>query len=124
MINVTTRIAVKIKNLPPFEFDWNDTKPQKPRNSLTVDDILPSVADGDHLFKRAVQYVMYFLTLHFSSLKNLKVATGKPVTHSEKSIIVPMPLLNRDEKFTDESISILRDYMHECNFEGDFQVIF
>ena len=76
MINVTTRIAVKVKNLPPFEFDWNDTRPQKPCSSLTVDDVLPCVADGDHLFKQAVQYVMHFLTQHFQSLKNLKVVNG------------------------------------------------
>lgn len=123
MINVTTRIAVQIRNLPPFDFDWGDTMAQKPRESLTVDDILPSEADGEELFQRAVRYVMGFLIKNFSSLKHMKQrAADRPERHPIQSMIVPMPLLPRDEKYTDETICILLDFMKDCNLTGDPQV--
>ena len=124
MVNVTTRIAVRIKHLPPFDFDWGDTTPQKPRDRLTVDDVLPSKSDGDQLFQRAVKYVMEFLVHHFSSLKDLKLATDECAPCPEKSTVVPMPLLQRDEKYIDETINILHDYIHDCNFIGHSQVRF
>ena len=89
---------------------------------MTVDDVLPSEADGDLLFQRAVKYVKHFLVHHFSSLKHLKLGFDKHVSPTEKSTIVPMPLLNRDEKYTDETIHILHDYVQDCGFAGDFQV--
>ena len=46
MLNLTSRLAVKIKNLPDFEFDWADTTPQRPRTSLNVEDFLPSEVDA------------------------------------------------------------------------------
>ena len=48
MTNVTTSIAVKVTNLPPFEFSWADTKPQKPWSSLIVP--LSLTLDGKLLF--------------------------------------------------------------------------
>lgn len=42
MLNVTTRLAVSIRNIPPWDFDWIDTTPQKHWRDLTVDDLLPS----------------------------------------------------------------------------------
>ena len=122
MVNVTTRIAVKIKNLPPFDFNWDSTTPQKPRGSVTVDDVLPSEADGETLFHRVVNFVKHFLVKHFQSLKHLKVEGDTCALSTEKSTIVPMPLINRDEKYTDETIRILHDYVKDCGFVGDFQV--
>lgn len=121
MTNVTTRIAVKITNLPPFEFSWADTKPQKPWSSLIVDDVLPSSLDGKLLFERAVEYVMQFLNENFRALKKV------PLRHSnssppKKSTVIPMPVLLRDEKYIDETIQILHDYKRECDLTGDPEV--
>lgn len=87
---------------------------------MTVDDVLPSEADGDLLFQRAVKYVKHFLVHHFSSLKHLQLGFDKHISPTEKSTIVPMPLINRDEKYTDETIRILHDYVQDCGFAGDF----
>ena len=46
MLTLTARLAVKIKHLPDFEFDWADNTPQRPRASLKVEDFLPSEADA------------------------------------------------------------------------------
>ena len=75
MTNVTTRIAVKISNLPPFEFRWDDSTPQKLRSSLVLDVVLPSLSDGSQLFERAMKYVIGFLLRHFPSLKDQKYST-------------------------------------------------
>jgi hypothetical protein len=53
MINVTTRIAVEITNLPTFELSWDDITPQMPLSSLSIDDLLPSAEDGRRLYDRA-----------------------------------------------------------------------
>ena len=74
----------------------------------TVDDLVPSSADGRELFDRACKYVARFLVEHFDSLKDLQkllphhTATGR--TH--KSVVVLMRILERDEKYTDETIAI------------------
>ena len=52
-LNLTSRLAVKIKNLPGFEFDWADTTPQRLWTSLNVEDILPSKADATVLHQQA-----------------------------------------------------------------------
>lgn len=120
MTNVTTRIAVKVNHLPPFEFSWADTTPQKPWSGLIVDDVLPSSHDGKQLFERMVEYVMQFFVENFPALKDLKKV---PLRHSnscppKKSTVTPMPVLLRDEKYTDETIQILHDYRRECDMVG------
>ena len=39
MSNLTTRLAINIRYLPDFDFNWSDCTPQKPRSSLTIDDL-------------------------------------------------------------------------------------
>ena len=72
MLNTTTRLAVSIRNLPPWEFSWDDTTPQKSRHELTVEDILPGPDDGAQFFDRAVAYTMEILVETFPSLKDLE----------------------------------------------------
>ena len=60
MCNVTTWLAIEIDVLPPYNFSWEDCTPQKMRNNLTLDDILPNVEDGRILIQRAVQYTTNF----------------------------------------------------------------
>ena len=123
MLNVTTRLAVSIRNLPPWEFSWNDSAPQKHRHDLTVDDLLPSKDDGQALFERAVLYIMQLIVETFPSLASLKKFLSSPeVPRPEKSIVVPQKVLFRDEKYTDENIQILRQYIHDCKFTGNPQV--
>ena len=85
---------------------------------------MPSSADRKELFDRACKYVSMFLVEQFDSLKDLQkflphnTATG----HTNKSVVVPMKMLERDEKYTDETIKILQDYRTECSFKGEAQV--
>ena len=103
MRNTTTRIAVEIKNLPGYEFDWNDHTPQCPVESLTEDDILPSENDGIIIYNRMVAYVKKFLIDTLDSLEHLRSNNHAPEAHGQKSVVIPMKLLFRDEKYTDEN---------------------
>lgn len=75
MLNVTARLAVQIENLPNWDFDWDDIRPQCSRNSLSCDHFLPSTHDADVLNEAAVQYVMEFLVEEFDCLRALKLVT-------------------------------------------------
>jgi hypothetical protein len=79
-----------------------------------LDVVLPSLSDGSQLFERAMKYVIGFLLRHFPSLKDLKslVHQESPSKPQEKSTIIPMAVLQRDEKYTEETIKILHD---ECD---------
>lgn len=124
MLNVTSRLAVKIKNLPEFDFSWDDTTPQRPRSSLTVDDFLPSENDAMILKQRAVEYMMGFLVETFSSLKHLEefVPESMSIHPITKSEVVPMKLLYKDEKYKSETIEILSQLMSDANLRGNHQV--
>ena len=81
MLNLTSRLAVKIKNLPAFEFDWADTTPRL-WTFLNVDDFLPSEANATVLHQRAVHYMVEFLVGTFSNLKHLAVCSWTRVDSS------------------------------------------
>ena len=112
MLNVTTRLAVSIRNKPPWEFNWDDTTPQKQRHDLTVDD-LPNAEDGQAFFDRAVLYTVQLITASLASLK--KFLAPPNTTLPQKSVVIPQKVLFRDEKYTDENIKILRQYIKDCN---------
>ena len=123
MLNVTTRLAVSIRNIPPWDFEWNDTTPQKHRRDLTVDDLLPNEEDGQALFEKAVLHTMQVITENFPSIGSLKKFLPSPeITCPHKSVVVPQKVLFRDEKYTDENIQILRQYIKDCKFTGNPQV--
>lgn len=46
MLNITSRLAVNIRYVPDWEFDWSDTSPQRSRESLTISDFMLSESDG------------------------------------------------------------------------------
>lgn len=78
MVNMTSRLAVKIKNVPPGSVDWSDK---------TLQDITPNEEDGEVMSKRATAYIMRFLVGTFKALKHLKKLVSKqhsphPVTGS------------------------------------------
>ena len=72
MMNVTSRLAVRIRYLPDFPFEWSDTQPQHSRQSLTINDFLPSKNDSLQLQQQATRYLMEFLVDSFSDLAPLR----------------------------------------------------
>lgn len=123
MLNTTTRLAVEMVNPPPWEFSWSDSTPQKDRKELTADDILPNSSDGQELFSRAVKYTMRLLVEAFSSFASLaSCIPTENVQAPQKAEIVPMKLLFKDEKHTDETIQILLQYIQDCALKGTPQV--
>ena len=124
MLNLTSRLAIKIKNLPSFEFDWADTTPQRLRTSLNVDDFLPSEADATVLHQQTVHYMMGFLMETFSNLKHLAEFVPEPesIHPVTKSQVDPMKILYKDEKYKSQTIDILTQLMSDTNLSGQHQV--
>ena len=124
MMNVTARLAVKIRYLPDFEFDWSDCSPQRSRQDIVIDDLLPSVEDSKILYQRALDLTKEFIVSHFDVLSDLKqFLPSKPVDHPVvKSEVIPMKMLMKDEKYTTESIDILIQIFNDAGFTGDHQV--
>ena len=124
MLNITARLAVRLENLPDFEFDWNDTTPQRSRQSLGVADILPSEDDALQLQQRAVDFMMRFLVKELRDLATLKkYLPPKLILHPvRKSEVVPMKVLFKDEKYISETIDILSQLMEDACLTGNCQV--
>ena len=122
MLDVTARLAVDIRYLPP-SLEFTNT-PQKSRNSLTIDDLLLSSEDGKVLVKRAVRYVMEFLVTYFKDLASMaNLVPQEECPHPvQKSTVVPMKILMKDEKYTDDTIDILRQLVIDATLSGDAQV--
>ena len=76
MMNVTARLATRIRYMPDFPFDWSDS--QRQCQSLTADDYLPSTEDASAIEESGVQYLMGFLADNFDDLTidNIDYVTG------------------------------------------------
>lgn len=124
MLNVTARLAVHVENLPDWDVDWSDNKPQRSRSSLSIDDFLPNSEDADSLNVMAVQYVMELLVQEFDCLKKLEhlVPGRKSPQPTRPATVAPMCILYRDEKYKDETIEILRELMTDAKLSGTPQV--
>ena len=98
MMNLTSRLAVRIKYLPDWKFDWEDKKPQRSRESLTISHFLPSEQEFGELKKRA-DYIASFLVQEYKSLQQLHqfVHEQTPIHPPSKSEFVPMEVLFKDE---------------------------
>ena len=68
MLNITARLAIKLRYLPSGEFDWSDNQPQASRESLTLEDFLPDEEDSTAFTEQAVEYTMRFLASEFPGL--------------------------------------------------------
>lgn len=123
MKNLTARLAVRIDNIPD-DINLEDGQPQGHRQDLTVDDILPSSEDGKVVYERAVRYIMGILVTEFESLSHLKhlVPQEKPPHPVVKSTVVPMRILFKDEKYTDENVDILYKIADDAALTGSPQV--
>jgi hypothetical protein len=96
MENTTSRLAVRIAKLPPFEFQWNDTTSQWPRSELDETDILPSEADGAALYARMIEFMMSFMVKELVSLSDLAQFVTSDTCSSpsvQKSEVIPLKLL-------------------------------
>ena len=124
MMNVTSRLAVKIRYLPDFEFSWSDNTPQRSHDSITIEDISPSEEDAKALKEHAIRYIMGFLVTSFTSLSKLAefIPAVEPLHPVEKSEVVPMKLLLKDEKYKSETIDILFQLYEDAGLSGDPQV--
>ena len=124
MLNLTARLAIRMQNLPDWDFDWSCTSPQRSRSSLTSEDFLPSADDGVQLKERAVLYMMETLVNEFPTLSHLKkfVPPRKSPHPTLKAEVVPMKILFHDEKYKAENIEILTDFMNTADLQGDKQV--
>ena len=58
MMNVTSRLAIKVRHLPDFEFNWSDCSPQRSREDIVIDDLLPSVKDSKILHLQALDFTV------------------------------------------------------------------
>ena len=125
MLNAASRLAVDIQHLPDWEVDWDDTKPQRSRKGVQLQDVLPSEADGEEFHWRAVHFVMQLLVTEFDSLSDLKrhVHPEEPLFPATKTNVVPMRLLFRDENYTSENVEILKETAKDANLHGNPQVI-
>ena len=85
MVNMTSRLAIKIKNLPPGSVFWSDKSPQGSRSSLKAEDIIPN-EDGEVMSKRATVYIMRFLVGTFKGLKHLENLVPKKHSSSSEQV--------------------------------------
>ena len=124
MLNVTSRLAVKVKYLPDGIVDWSDTSPQRSRSTLTINDLVPNEADGEEMYIRAVKYMMRFMATHFRAFSQFKVqvpplTSPHPVT---KSQVAQLKILDKDEKYTNINIDILECFKSDAQFSCNPQV--
>ena len=105
MTNLTSRLAIKIRYLPDFDFSWSDSTPQQPRSSLTTDDFLPNELDAAILKELPDE-------VSCGDIPNLKhlaavIPPLEPLHPVVKSEVVPMKILFKDEKYKSATIEIL-----------------
>ena len=124
MLNLTSRLAIKLRYLPDWEFDWSDNSPQSSRDSLTLKDFLPDEEDAVAFTRQAVEYTMRFLVKEFPSLHTLKntLPELQPLHAVMKTEAVPQKVLFKDEKYIHETIVILEQLIDDANLQGDPQV--
>ncbi len=123
MLNLTSRLAIEMRNIPGG-VNCSDSKPQGSRKLLTAADILPHVDDAAVLRKRALLYLQHFLVTDFIALRKLRplVPTIHPSGPVRKSVVVPMKILFRDEKYAAENVAIMMDLVKDANLQGSDEV--
>ena len=123
MLNLTARLAISIRTLPEWDVDWSDTSPQRHPQTLTISDILPSCEDAAELEKHAVDFIKKFLVAEFSDLKHFQAELVQDEGHpTEKSVVVPMKILFKDEKYKAQTIDILSQLIADAQLPGNPEV--
>ena len=123
MLNLTSRLAIAIRDVPEW-VDWSDQIPQASRNKLTSTDILPGIEEATALRKRALIFLQQFLVREFDDLHELQsLAQAEPLSSpATKTDVIPMRILFRDEKYVAENVAILGDLVRDANLTGNDQV--
>ena len=83
MVNVTSRLAVKVKYLPDVIIDWSDATPQRSRSTHHWS--LSKEADSEEMYTRAVEHVMRFMATHFWAFTWFKMQMQAPPLKSPPS---------------------------------------
>ena len=123
MLNLMSRLAIEIRNIPDG-VDWLDETPQGSRSQLTAADILPGIDDASVLQKRVLVFLQQFLVSEFDDLHDLQ-PFAPPAHHMapvQKTEVVPMRILFKDEKYVAENIAILGDLVKDACLTGTGQV--
>ena len=127
MLNVTGRLAVRLRNLPDWEIDWSDSSPQRSRQSLGIEDILPTEEDALELKSRATRYMMNFLVTEFSDLAGLRQYVPARVSlhpvHKSELSSPHEGVVQKDEKYTSATIDILSQLATDADLCGESQVM-
>lgn len=84
MVNMTSRLAVRIKNVLPGSINWSDKSPQGSRSSLKAEDI-PNEEDGEVMSKRAHHEVLGWHLQGFEASRESGTQTT-PSSSSEQVI--------------------------------------
>lgn len=74
MLNLTSRLAIKLRYLPDWEFDWSDNGPQSSRDSLTLEEFLPDEEDAT----KFTQLADHAFPCEFPSLHTLRNTPPEP----------------------------------------------
>ena len=124
MLNITARLAIKLRYLPSWEIDWSDNNPQGSRESLTLEDFLLNEEDSKAFTERAVEYTMRFLVSEFPGLADLAktLPEQQPLHPAVKTEAVPQKVLLKDEKYISETVDILAQLIDDADLQGDPQV--
>ena len=123
MLNLTSRLAIKLRYLPDWEFDWSDNSPQCSSDSLTLEVFLLDEEDAAEFTQLAVEYTMCFLVKDFPTRHTLRntLSELQPL-HPVMKTAVPQKVLFKDEKYIHETIAILFQLIDDANLQGDPQV--
>ncbi|XP_019644214.1 PREDICTED: uncharacterized protein LOC109485209, partial [Branchiostoma belcheri] len=113
MYNWTSRLAVEVEN----EDKNASREPQGRRQDLSPADILVNSDDIQDLQDRFTQKVKAVLVEHFPSLEKFKDTLRKPSSPFpvKKSVVIPLPLEDKDESKKADTIEILLTFAKELN---------
>ena len=119
MLNVTSRLTVKIKRAGGYLLDS-----QRVRSSLSVSDVLPGAEESKIFYDHAVLTVMELLVSEVKSLEGLKqLVPSRTSPHPPSNQVIPLKLLFHDEKYTSETILILQQFIQDAALDETPQVL-
>ena len=82
---------------------------QMDRRQLTAADILPSPIDDETMISNAVEFVKDFLLNNFKCLSAIRSKKDSRLPHCQKSVVVPLEILDIDESSTDNNVGIIEN---------------
>ena len=117
--NFTSRLATKVLNLPSEELLSTAGIPQCRRSSLNHQDLLPTDEDDEYFIHAARRYVKNLLVHYFRSCNGLlKSSNPRHGQKTNKSVLYPMPLMDIDSSYIDNTVTILDDFQKRLSSDG------